>query len=33
MADSEKCGDDRNTKMWISCKPKESLRWNKKLFS
>ena len=33
MADSEKRGEDGNTKVWISWEPKELFRWNEKHFS
>ena len=33
MADREKRGEDRNTKIWISPEQKELFRWNKKHFS
>ena len=33
MADSEKIGEDGNTKIWIYRERKEIFRWNKKHFS
>ena len=32
MADREKRGKDKNTKMWISRERKELSRWKKKTF-
>ena len=33
MADTEKRGEDENTKTWISREQTELFRWNKKHFS